>query len=135
MIIAIKTNKEVFFTGGVGIVQMEIDLDINRPNLENYEMRIVDSCYKELINDEGHPYKKKIGSDITRFKTMTYQEITDLISTINIYLSKETLVEDVNELFRQGLLLITQKECIEGISGIPNKGRYYSEAQDWEIVR
>jgi hypothetical protein len=133
--IAIKSNKELYFPDGKGKVTMRIDMIINRPDAQAYEMRLIDTCTKEVTEDEVTKVLK-IGTPKTRFKTMTYEELDTLVANLNIEnITKETLREDINEIFRQGLLVVTQMECMNGISGEPGKGQYYSEAQDWEILR
>lgn len=50
---------------------------------------------------------------------------------LNVDFSDNTLtLENINELFREGLLLTTQLECQQGIS-TPGRGMYFSETQDW----
>lgn len=45
--IAVKSNKVLQFPPTYrGIVTMEIDMIINRPEAEAYEMRIIDTCTK-----------------------------------------------------------------------------------------
>lgn len=128
-----------------GTVTMRIDLIQNKPEEEIYEMRIIDTCTKEVEEDfevsvevdgeiqtqiQTQLIIKQIGQQIVRFKTMTYAELDTFSLSLNIDMSDKTkLRENINELFRQGLLLITQKECLEG------QGNYFSQAQDWEIVR
>ena len=48
---------------------------------------------------------------------------------------QSNLRENIEEVFKQGLLLYTQQECINGISREPGKGMYFTEAQNWEIVQ
>lgn len=72
----------------------------------------------------------KIPGTNERFKIMLYAELDQLSDTSSVsFKEKAKLRENINVLFRQGLLIITQKGCLEG-SGI-----YFSEAQYWEIVR
>ena len=78
--------------------------------------------------------EKVLESKEPRFKTMTYDELNELAQYLDIELEQENSVSKYEELFRQGLLFITQQECINGISGEEGKGMYFTEASDWEIV-
>lgn len=144
--IAIKSNKDLMFPPSFrGTVTMKIDIIQNKPEEEIYEMRIIDTCTKDveedfevLVDVDGETQSqiqtqlvtKQLGQQVIRFKTMTYAELDTLSSALNIDMSdKSKLRENINELFRQGLLLITQKECLEG------QGNYFSQGQDWEIFR
>lgn len=131
--IAIKSNRELYFPSGKGFVTMNIDMIINRPEMGVYEMRIVDTCEKETTVN-GETITQFVGF-ITRFKTMTYTELDDLVQLLNVDMTIGSLRENINELFRQGLLIVTQKECVDGIYGEPGLGQYASQAQDWEIYR
>lgn len=131
--IAIKSNKELYFPSGKGIVTMKIDMIINRPDTGTYEMRIVDTCERDVIVDE-QTVTQFVGF-ITRFKTMSYEELDDLAELLDVDMTVGSLRENINELFRQGLLIVTQKECADGIYGEPGLGQYASQAQDWEIYR
>ncbi|MCW0524143.1 hypothetical protein OKE68_07440, partial [Riemerella anatipestifer] len=73
---------------------------------------------------------KRLGTPVTRIKVYTYEELEQLSKLLRLNLEDfESYTDYINELFRKGLLIITQKECQEG------KGMYFSESQDWEIVR
>ena len=126
-----------------GTVTMRIDLIQNKPEEEIYEMRIIDTCTQEVeeeievpVGDEGEvenqtrTFIKQLGQQVTRFKTITYTELDALSSILNVDMSDKTKIrENINELFRLGLLIITRKECSEG------EGMYFSDSEDWEIVR
>jgi hypothetical protein len=131
--IAIKSNKELYFPSGKGFVTMSMDMIINRPETGTYEMRIVDTCERETMMD-NQPITQFVGF-MTRFKTMTYEELDALAELLNVDMTVGSLRENINELFRQGLLIVTQKECVDGIYGEPGLGQYASQAQDWEIYR
>lgn len=131
--IAIKSNKDLYFPSGKGRVTMSITIIQNKPEERIYEMKIIDTCEREIIED-GQTIKQFIGF-ITRFKTMTYDEIDALYESLDMESVNLPMREKINESFRQGLLTVTQKECIDGISGEEGKGQYYSEAQDWSIIR
>lgn len=132
--IAIKSNKELYFPDGKGFVTMKIDLIQNAPDARTYTMRLEDTCTREVT--EGEITKEvKIGNPKIRFKTMTYDEIDALYELLEVENLDLNLRQKIDESFRQGLLAVTQKECQDGISGEEGKGQYYSEAQDWYIVR
>ena len=141
--IAIKSNKKLQFPpASVGYVTMEIDLIQNKPKEEVYELRILDTCFDnvqeeiDVLNQEGELVKEvrdivKVFGTNVRFKTYTYAQLKQLATQLNVDFSDNTLtLENINELFREGLLLITQSECQQGISA-PGKGMYFSEVQDW----
>lgn len=131
--IAIKSNKELYFPSGKGVVTMSIDMIINRPELGVYEMRIVDTCEREVT--VGEETVTQFVGFITRFKTMTYEELDELVVLLDVDMTVGSLRENINELFRQGLLIVTKKECVDGIYGEPGLGQYASQAEDWEIYR
>jgi len=133
--IAIKSSKELYFPDGKGFVTMKIDLIQNHPDSEVYIMRLEDSCCREMTNDEGDTQTVSVGQPIIRFKTMSYKDLDDLYDLLNIDEVNLNMREKINESFRQGLLAVTQKECIDSISGEEGKGQYYSEVQDWYILR
>ncbi|MDY3317703.1 hypothetical protein PG630_10320 [Riemerella anatipestifer] len=142
--IAIKSNRDLMFPPiHKGIVAMEIDLIQNKPTENKYELRIIDTCTKEVEEEvnEIDPttqeiitkevmVTKTLGTPVTRIKIYTYEELEQLSKLLRLNLEDfESYTDYINELFRKGLLIITQKECQEG------KGMYFSESQDWEIVR
>ena len=141
--IAIQSNKKLQFPpASVGFIKMEIDLIQNKPSEELYEVRIVDTCFDnvkeevETINDKGELVKEtkdivKVFGTNVRFKQYAYAQLRKLATQLNVDFSDNTLtLENINELFREGLLLTTQLECQQGIS-TPGRGMYFSEAQDW----
>lgn len=155
--IAIQSNKKLQFPpASVGYVKMEIDLIQNKPIEEVYEIRIIDTCFdmvlekqlkknyvpkiteKEpitLIEPTEEDYEDveivKVFGTNTRLKRYTYSELKQLSTKLNIDFSDNSLtLQNINELFRQGLLVTTQLECQQGISG-NKKGMYFSEVQDW----
>lgn len=132
--IAIRSNKELYFPEGKGIITMKINFIQINPEVGTYTIRLEDSCTREVV-EEDVIKTVSIGIPRIRFKTMTYEELDTLYESLNIDQLDLKMREKVDESFRQGLLLITQKECIDGISGEANKGQYYSEAEDWYILR
>lgn len=144
--IAIQTKKDVIFKTSKGKVRMEIDLIQNKPNEKVYELRIIDSVYKNVTeniqkgmdkNDqpilEERTSFKQVDKNEARFKTFKYEEFDALVSAMGVDTSVS--VDAINDVFRQGLLFITQQECQAGITGEPGFGMYFTEAQDWEIVQ
>jgi hypothetical protein len=132
--IAIKSNKELYFPDGKGFVTMEINLIQNDPKARTYTMRLEDVCTREVIDGETTK-TVRIGNPRIRFKTMSYDEIDALYALLDVEDLELNLRQKIDESFRQGLLAVTQKECQDGISGEDGKGQYYSEAQDWYILR
>ena len=140
--IAIKTKKQINFPPSyTGFVKMEMDLIQNIPSGEQYNLRIIDTCYIEeeievpVFNKgettlEKQIVQKQLGQQVTRFKVMTYDELDQLAKLLSVDMTDKTkLRENINELFRQGLLFITQQECRN------NQGQYFTKAEDWEIIR
>lgn len=158
--IAIQSNKKLQFPpASVGYVRMEIDLIQNKPIEEVYELRIIDTCFdivleKQLKKDyipkitEEEPITlmepieqdyeevetiKVLGTN-TRLKRYTYNELKQLSTKLNVDFSDKSLaLQNINQLFQKGLLIITQTECQQGISG-EGKGMYFSEINDWESI-
>ena len=141
--VAIKSNKKLQFPpASVGFIKMEIDLIQNKPSEELYEVRIVDTCFDnvkekvETLNEKGEIVEEikdtvKVFGTNVRIKVYPYAQLKQLATQLNVDFSDNTLtLENINELFREGLLLITQLECQQGIS-TPGRGMYFSEAQDW----
>lgn len=153
--IKLKSNKELMFPPYLrGFVTMDMDIIQNKPNEKVYEMRIVDSCSQKVmkdfeepvLNEDGKPtfeedgtpitttiqreVEVQVGTPVTRFKYMSYDELGQLAVALNVDMSDPAnLVENIQELFRQGFLIITNKEAAEGV------GMYYSEPGDFSIVR
>nr|DAM45110.1 MAG TPA: hypothetical protein [Caudoviricetes sp.] len=147
--ISIKSNKELFFgQAKLGYVRMHIDMIINRPTERTYELKIVDSCFKleeeevPVYDEVNHVYERKtVTVEVPiakkdRFVTYNYETVEGLAKVLNLKRTDfDSDTKYINELFRQGLLLTTKKECQDSISGISGKGMYLSEVQDWEIEK
>lgn len=136
--IAIQSNVKLQFPpASVGFVRIEIDLIQNKPKEEFYELRILDTCFdfvEEDVNGVLTEVKKILGT-AQRFKKYAYADLTALSTALNVDFSDNTKrVESINQIFKNGILAVTQQECLAGISGVSNKGMYFSEAQNWEIV-
>lgn len=139
--IAIKTKKALrFFPSYEGIITVKIESITHRPEQGIYELRLIDMCSKMELKEFPIPtmtgtemVSKEIevmqGAPHHRSKTMTYADLDAL--TTNFDFDRENLNERelMDEMFRQGLLLVTQMECAKG------EGLYFSQAADWEIVR
>ena len=145
--IAIQTNKDFIFNTSRGKIKMEIDLIQNKPLEGIYEMRIIDSVSKMVTENvqigyseqnqpiyEEKTFEKVLDKKAPRFKTLTYAELDTLAENLNVDMTTGNLRENYNELYRQGLLLFTQNECINGITGEAGFGMYFTQAQDWEVV-
>lgn len=149
MKIAIRTKtKKQFPPASVGFIEMEIDLIQNNPVEESYGLRIKDSCIdivEETIQETNEEMEgiteRKIQKEVVLqshyrpIKVYTYNELNWLSKALN--LNKDDFENEsqyINELFRQGLLLTTQKECRDGISG-EGLGMYFTRAEEWEILR
>nr|DAM87551.1 MAG TPA: hypothetical protein [Bacteriophage sp.] len=147
--IAIRSNKELFFgEAKAGFIRMEIEEIINRPSTQTYTLRIVDTCFKEIEEEvevwnetEGVMKTEKIKDERiqghkTRYVTYSYNQVKILAEVLKLNKSKfQSEVEYINELFKLGLLIVTQKECKESLAGYENKGMYLSEATDWELEK
>lgn len=126
MKIQLKSNKELKFPPShTCFVSIKIDLIQNKPEQRLYEMRIIDEGYK-LVDG----IQVSVGTPVVRFKTMTYSELDQLAANMEgLDLSdRSKLRENINEALRQGLLMITNIECMKGV------GMYFSEVGDFELV-
>ena len=143
MIIAIKSNKKLQFPPtSFGYVVMEIDLIQNKPKEGIYELRIVDRCVEDIlekvhiVNEQGESEEKdvlieKTIASTTRFKTYTYDGVKQLSDVLNLNPNDyESLTDYINDLFSEGLLLITKQECLNNLSG-DGTGMYFSKPDDW----
>ena len=141
--IAIESKKDLLFPPSYrGKVTMKIDIIINRPDLGIYEMRITDTCTKivqkkvPVLDQNANPTSQTemknvvevLGKPMTRFRTMTYAELDALANGLDITIAAGSIRENINDLFRKGLLVVTQQECQKG------EGMYFSEATDWKIA-
>lgn len=158
--IAIQSNKKLQFPpASVGYVKMEIDLIKNKPSEGIYEIRIIDTCFDKIIekrlkqnyvqqytvvepivkivptvNDYEDVEIIKILQTNTRITKYDYAELKKLAEFLKVdFSNNELILENINNLFKQGLLLTTQQECLQGISGV-NKGMYFSKIDDWAII-
>ena len=147
MEIAIETNKEFQFDGDrTGFIRMEIRSVTNDIISEMYTLNILDSVFKvetvQVRKDDPTGEDDKFETSVARFNigsklrtvTRSYKELDALAKLLN--LKREDFKNEshyVNSLFRKGLLLITQRECLEGYMGT-NLGRYKTTAVDWKDV-
>ena len=129
--ISVKTNKEFFFGGAkIGFIKMTIDSITNLPKERKYNLVITDSCYKEV--SERQPFAQEDGSVEMR-DVVIQREIGSIVKSDKSQFESDT--DYINELFRQGLYVVTIQECKQGLLGVKGKGRYQTEAADWSIVR
>ena len=155
MKIAIISNEKLQFPpANIGRVMMEIDLIQIIPEEQLYDLRIIDVCLSlqeekflvpgEITEENPRPesveksVKKvvELGRVVRSGKKFTFEELSQLATALNIKREDfNSEPEYINELFVQGLLLITQKECKDGISGIKGKGMYFSKANTWRVYR
>ena len=145
MKIAIRTKtKKQFPPKFLGFIEMEIDLIQNNVADQLYSLRIKDSCIDVAesteTNEQGEGVTKQeeivLISMYRDLKTYTYEEVDFLSKMLQLDRSKfKSETEYINELFRKGLLITTQKECVDGLGGAPGLGMFFTEASDWEIVR
>lgn len=147
--ISVKTKENFFFGGAkVGKIKMSITQITNIPSEDKYHLTIVDSCvndYTEEIpevddNNEVIGSKKVVKENvlgkIERNLEFTYDELNRLSSALKLDRKKFNSETDfINEMFRQGLYIVTVQECQAGLLGEAGKGRYQTTAKDWEIVR
>ena len=69
-----------------------------------------------------------------QIKKCIYNKLKQLFIKLNVDFSDNLLtLQNINQLFQQGLLLVVKSECQMGISG-EGKGMYFSEAKDWKIL-
>lgn len=151
--VAIKSTVKLRFPPRFeGFVEMRIKDITNSPEEERYRLLIVDTCYDyEDIENEIYEdnYDPDTGEGLTkevvrtrvdyheqiRERFYSYSELSILGKMLNLDKSKfKDETEYINELFTQGLLLMTQKECMDNISG-PGLGMYFSKVNEWVINR
>lgn len=135
-----------------GIIVTLIEEVINKPRTEEYILRLVDYCVKEkeiqvesvepnAENPMGEPIvitETKVFLDILdktqRFNSFSYQELNFLAKNLNINRSDfEDETEFINKMFQIGLLVVTQQECLNNLSG-SGTGIYFSKANQWNIL-
>ena len=159
--IAIQSNVKLQFPpASFGYVKMEIDLIQNKPIEKVYEVRIIDTCFDKIfekqlkkdyipkfVDENSTILSEPLSSDYeevevinimatsTRFKKFSYEELKQLAAFVSVDFSDSNIVIDnINTLFKKGLITITQMECQKGISG-KGRGMYFSEVQDWNLIQ
>lgn len=148
--IAIKSNKPLTFnpvSREMGVITVSIDSYMRNTKDDTFTLYITDLVeyvapvtvkVREVVGlDENNQevyemVEKTIFADrrkqMSRTKTYKVEELITLGRSLGISdIEVRTLVEKTDELFRKGLLAITQMECVEG------RGIYMSEAGDWFI--
>lgn len=144
MNIAIESTRKLPFDPVVrieGFVKVEIDL--YQRTEKGWYLRIVDTCtyeveeMREQSNPENSEETIKVPVMVEKQKSVIREKEypAEFLNTLAIAVNAKELIKnesfalDLDKLFKAGLLALTQKECMEG------KGVYFSETQDWEIVR
>ena len=153
--IALKSKRPLFFPPAYKDVEVEMDIELiqNNPLTESYTLKIVDRAYREfeetlVLNkikegtedSESPKYeqveevvktRKQVGKEVVRGldKSYSYEMLNQLAQHLNIPFDDESVTtKNINDLFRQGFLVITNQECQAG------EGMYGSEVGDWEII-
>lgn len=121
-LISIESTRELpidLISRDSGVIAVEI---------VNFEKKTQEGIWRLTLKDFVITDSTKIEIK-TRFSEYTDEEMNMLSALVNLPAPDASeLAEFVEEVFRQGLLLKTQQECLQG------KGIYFSEAEDWEIV-
>lgn len=153
----ISTKKLPFPPTRRGVVMMDIELIQILPHEEKYELTIIDRCLaieQEKINTPIYKKNEETGeNDIVGYKeetvervvevdkkyrpgkTFTFKQLDQLSAMLK--LNREQFPSEtqyINEMFRQGLIIVTQKECMDGLSG-EGTGMYFSKRNEWKIYR
>lgn len=142
-----KTDNHIF-NSTKGRIKMEIDLFQINFKEDSYTIRIIESVSKEVTEprlipnpdeegkfiEEDYTYIKTLSSNPSRLRPMSSEQIDTISNNIDIVFEPNSLRSDIQEILRQVLLLVTQQECINGISE-PGRGLWFTEDSDWEIVR
>lgn len=142
MNIAIKSKRKLPFD----IVQriegfIKVEIDLYQRTKNGWYLRIVDTCTygEESVEVQPNPENPEEmiqvpvmvekTQSITREKVYPAEFLNGLALAVNAkkILKNETFAEDLDKLFKVGLLALTQKECLDG------KGIYLSNAEDWEL--
>lgn len=156
--IALKSKRPLFFPPAFKDVEIEMDIELiqNNPKTESYTLKIVDRAYKEVEEtyfdyvekesteelaegavpefekvEKTRTVRKQVGKDIVRGldKEYPYEMLNQLAQALNISFDDESVTtKNINDLFRQGFLVITNQECQSG------EGLYGSEVGDWEFI-
>lgn len=135
-LISIESTRELpvdMISRDSGIIAVEIVNFEKKINEGIWRLTLKDYIIKEEIvgqDSVGQDIIQEIKTEITtRFSEYTDEEMNTLSALVNLPAPDASeLAEFVEEVFRQGLLLKTQQECLQG------KGIYFSEAQDWVII-
>lgn len=116
--IAIESNKDLnFFPSYTGKYQWE-------------STWLSTDGWKWAVNWRNWNERCRRNSGETNHKIQAYDELDVLAEALDVDMTVGTLRENIKELFRRGLLFITQKECVDGINGEPGFGMYFTESQD-----
>lgn len=146
--IKIKSNRELVFdtvSRKKGFIEVEIINYTRNPRQKTYILTIEDRLaiptkmmepfhipakYNEdgSIKEEERWEEREIEyfeyETRQRYKTYKDEELEQLIQAMD---KEEPIsIENIDDVFRDGLLYITQMECDQ------NKGIYFSKSEDWE---
>ncbi|WP_428067427.1 hypothetical protein [Chryseobacterium gambrini] len=142
MRIAIQSNKNLNFNPYFGIITMTINFAVIRPELGYWELEIIDTCHKEIEEeyiDEAGEIKTKIvskqlGNPVYRPKKISFEKLDELSKILDPEtLPSDSMTENINEQLRQGLLIVTQNECLKPSED--STPMYGSSPEDWFILR
>ena len=144
----IKSKKELVFdtvSRKKGFIEVEIINYTRNPRQKTYILTIEDRLaiptkmiepfhipakYNEdgSIKEEERWEEREIEyfeyESRQRYKTYKDEELEQLIQAMDI--EEPITIENIDDVFRDGLLFITQMECDQ------NKGIYFSKSEDWE---
>lgn len=148
--IKIKSVRELTFdpvTRVTGIIEVEVVSYLRNSRNKTYNLTLQDTVFipaktmEEIYipakyNEDGTIKEPERFEEVevdyfetessTRNRIYKDDELTALLQGMEI--EQPISVNNIDDVFRQGLLFITQMECEQG------KGIYFSDAQDWEIV-
>lgn len=143
----IKSTRELVFdpvSRKKGFIEVEIILYSRNPRQKTYNLTIEDRLAIPTIMMEPYHIPAKYNEDGSikeeerweereveyfeyesrqRYKTYKDTELEQLIQAMEI--EEPITVSNIDDIFSEGLLFITQQECEEG------KGIYFSKSEDW----
>ena len=135
--IAIKSNKELNFnpvTRFSGFITVRVSLYQRDVINSKYILKLEHICEKEIntgeVDEDGKTIMKTLQERNFLLRDFEDSDINTLASISNIDLNdKSKLTENLDEIFRIGLLAKTQQDCDNG------EGLYFSNKEDWAILK